>query len=58
MDVPNLDGMVACSPPRCEAAHRAQVDGIATKDHAGRELREVLIQTENRGTNVSWGEIG
>lgn len=29
------DGMVACNPRDREAAHRAEMDGIATSDPAG-----------------------
>jgi hypothetical protein len=30
----NADGMVLCNPRDREAAHRAEMEGIATDDHA------------------------
>jgi len=41
----NEDGMVACNPRDREAAHRAEVEGIATEDAAAvtcRKCRTIL----------------
>ena len=41
------DGMVLCNPRDREAAHRAQMEGIATDDHAAvtcRKCRDLLYQ--------------
>ena len=46
------DGMVVCNPRDREAAHRAQVEGIATTDHAQvtcRKCLAVLRRKRNRG---------
>ena len=36
------DGMVLCNPRDREAAHRAEMEGIATEDHAAVTCRECL----------------
>jgi len=36
------DGMVACNPRDREAAHRAEVEGIATSDHAAVTCKRCL----------------
>jgi hypothetical protein len=36
------DGMVMCNPRDREAAHRAEVEGIATADHAAVTCRKCL----------------
>ena len=44
----NEDGMVACNPRDREAAHRAEMEGIATDDpHAVtcKKCREVVVRT-------------
>jgi hypothetical protein len=38
----NDDGMVACNPRDREAAHRAEVEGIATDDRAAVTCRKCL----------------
>ena len=41
------DGMVLCNPRDREAAHRAQMEGIATEDHAAvtcRKCRDLLYK--------------
>ena len=38
----NSDGMVACNPRDKEAAHRAEVEGIATGDYAAVTCRKCL----------------
>jgi hypothetical protein len=38
----NEDGMVLCNPRDREAAHRAQMEGIATEDHAAVTCRKCL----------------
>ena len=38
----NDEGMVLCNPRDKEAAHRAQVEGIATEDHAAVTCRKCL----------------
>lgn len=38
----NADGMVLCNPRDKEAAHRAQVEGIATDDAAAVTCRKCL----------------
>jgi hypothetical protein len=43
------DGMVLCNPRDREAAHRAEVEGIATTDAAAvtcRKCRELLARQE------------
>jgi hypothetical protein len=36
------DGMVLCNPRDKEAAHRAEMEGIATEDHAAVTCRNCL----------------
>ena len=36
------DGMVLCNPRDREAAHRAQMEGIATEEHAAVTCRKCL----------------
>ena len=38
----NSEGMVMCNPRDREAAHRAEVEGIATDDHASVTCRKCL----------------
>ncbi len=38
----NEDGMVLCNPRDREAAHRAEMEGIATEDHAAVTCRKCL----------------
>lgn len=40
----NADGMVACNPRDREAAHRAQMEGIATENLAAVTCRECLTR--------------
>jgi hypothetical protein len=43
----NADGMVLCNPRDKEAAHRAEMESIATEDHAAvtcRKCRELLYK--------------
>lgn len=45
------DGMVLCNPRDKEAAHRAQMEGIATDDRAAvtcRKCRELLYRGQRR----------
>jgi hypothetical protein len=46
----NGDGMVLCNPRDKEAAHRAEVEGIATEDRAAvtcRKCRSLLYERDN-----------
>lgn len=50
----SAEGMVLCNPRDREAAHRAEMEGIATDDHAAvtcRKCREILYKLcrEQRG---------
>ena len=38
----NQDGMVLCNPRDKEAAHRAEMEGIATDDHSAVTCRNCL----------------
>lgn len=38
----NQDGMVLCNPRDKEAAHRAEMEGIATEDHTAVTCRKCL----------------
>ena len=38
----NADGMVLCNPRDKEAAHRAEVEGIATEDRAAVTCKKCL----------------
>jgi hypothetical protein len=38
----NQDGMVMCNPRDKEAAHRAEMEGIATEDHSAVTCRKCL----------------
>ena len=38
----NADGMVLCNPSDREAAHRAEMEGIATDDHSAVTCRKCL----------------
>ena len=38
----NQDGMVLCNPRDREAAHRAEMEGIATEDHTAVTCRNCL----------------
>jgi hypothetical protein len=47
------DGMVLCNPRDREAAHRAEMEGIATEDHKAVTCRKCLellhrLEKENR----------
>jgi len=42
------DDMVMCNPRDREAAHRAEVEGIATKDHAAVTCRSCLALLRRR----------
>ena len=44
----NNDGMVLCNPRDKEAAHRAEVQGIATDDRAAVTCRECLSLLHKR----------
>jgi len=39
----NADGMVMCNPRDREAAHRAEMEGIATDDFAAVTCRKCLV---------------
>jgi len=39
----NDDGMVFCNPRDQEAAHRAEMEGIATNEHAAVTCRKCLL---------------
>jgi hypothetical protein len=44
----NPDGMVLCNPRDREAAHRAEMEGIATEDHAAvtcKKCRDLLYKS-------------
>jgi len=43
------DGMVLCNPRDREAAHRAQMEGIATDDRAAVTCRKCLALLYERG---------
>ena len=45
----NADGMVACNPRDREAAHRAEVEGIATTDPDGVTCRKCRIEIRKLG---------
>ncbi len=47
----NEDGMVLCNPRDKEAAHRAQMEGIATEDHEAVTCKKclALLYTTERG---------
>ena len=54
----NADGMVACNPRDREAAHRAEVEGIATEDLSAVTCKKCLplmyrIRREARGRKLS-----
>jgi hypothetical protein len=42
------DGMVLCNPRDREAAHRAQMEGIATDDHSAVTCRKCLARLYRR----------
>ena len=44
------DGMVMCNPRDREAAHRAEVEGIATADRAAVTCRKCLASLHRRDT--------
>ena len=44
----NEDGMVLCNPRDKEAAHRAEMEGIATEDHAAVTCRKCLALLHKR----------
>jgi hypothetical protein len=45
----NSDGMVVCNPRDGEAAHRAEMEGIATEDRGAVTCRKCLALLHNRG---------
>jgi hypothetical protein len=45
----NSDGMVMCNPRDKEAAHRAEVEGIATDDRDAVTCRKCLLLLYRRG---------
>jgi hypothetical protein len=52
MHLLNEDGMVACNPRDREAAHRAEVEGIATENADAvtcRKCRVIAQQAASRG---------
>jgi hypothetical protein len=50
----NDDGMVACNPRDKEAAHRAQMEGIATDDRSAVTCRKclALLYKRDKARNV------
>jgi hypothetical protein len=46
----NSDGMVMCNPRDKEAAHRAEVEGIATAERAAVTCRKCLASLYRRDT--------
>lgn len=44
----NSEGMVMCNPRDKEAAHRAEMEGIATYHHAAVTCRKCLSILDNR----------
>jgi hypothetical protein len=51
----NEDGMVLCNPRDKEAAHRAQMEGIATDDRAAVTCRKCLALLYDREKNQRQG---
>ncbi len=50
----NADGMVLCNPRNREAAHRAEMEGIATDDLPAvtcRKCRELLFRSQRDQTD-------
>jgi len=45
----NADGMVACNPRDREAAHRAEMEGIATDDPQAVTCRKCLVVVRKTG---------
>ena len=52
------DGMVLCNPRDREAAHRAQVEGIATEDRAAVTCRKCLSLLYRRDKDRKQGGDG
>ena len=52
----NEDGMVLCNPRDREAAHRAEMEGIATEDHAAVTCRKCLSLVHKH--DKAWQEPG
>ena len=52
----NADGMVLCNPRDREAAHRAEMEGIATDDHAAVTCRKCLSLLHERDSARKGGE--
>ena len=48
----NSDGMVACNPRDREAAHRAHVEGIATKYPRAVTCRKCLAAMKRAGVRI------
>jgi hypothetical protein len=46
----NVDGMVLCNPRDKEAAHRDEMEGIATDDTSAVTCRKCLALLPKRGT--------
>ena len=49
------DGMVLCNPRDKEAAHRAEMEGIATDDHAAVTCRKCLDLLYKRKKEIREG---
>ena len=49
LDFLNDDGVVACNPPHREAAHRAQVEGIATQNQEAVTYKKCWAVIRNTG---------
>lgn len=53
----NQDGMVICNPSDREAAHRAEMEGIATEDHAAVTCKKCLDLLHKRSKqNRDYGQ--
>ncbi len=52
----NDDGMVLCNPRDKEAAHRAEMEGIATNDRAAVTCRKCLSLLYHRDTARNEGK--
>jgi hypothetical protein len=52
----NEDGMVACNPRDREAAHRAEVEGIATENPTAVTCRKCRANIRGAGKTTRTGE--
>ena len=52
----NEDGMVLCNPRDKEAAHRAEMEGIATEDRTAVTCRKCLTLLYRRGRDRTAGQ--